>query len=166
MIKSLRVVAQFSIDSDVDKQNSFKLLRRIIHIFSKQSFRKLVNVPMEILFLIRHKAGVASNRMNYDNNTLDFVRFITEEVIPDDLLQALIIAETPPTYRPELLPILQRLLARGARMGSELSASLRRIKRARQVLDNSKEGPPVENESMPSYGIWAQMSEGTLLIEK
>ena len=125
-----------------------------------------MNVPMEILLLIRHKAGTAKNRINFDPNTLEFIQFITEEVIPDDLLQALIIAETSPTCRPELLPILHRLLARGTIMGSELSASLLRIKRARQMLDTSKDSAKVDNESVPVRGIWARMEEGLIAIEK
>jgi hypothetical protein len=166
MISSLRIIAKSSLDSDNNIQNSVKYLRRIIHIFSKSSFRKLVNVPKEVLLLIRHKAGTATSRINFDRNILEFIQFIAEEVIPDDLLQALIIAEASPTYRPELLPILHRLLERGTRLGSELSASLLRIKRARQMLEDSMDSPKDDIESAPTRGIWARMALGAVTIEK
>lgn len=165
MVASLRIIAKFSLDAN-DNKSSMKYMRRVIHIFSKSSFRKLVNVPLEILFFIRHTAGTATSSLAFDSKTLEFIQFLTEEVIPDDLLQALIIAETSPTLRPELLPILHRVLARGTSMGSELSASLLRIKRARQKLARVIDGPKVDSETVTACGVWAGMAEGTVTIEK
>ena len=170
MMTSLRTIAKSSLDSDDNEQNSIKLLHRIIHIFSKPSFRKLINVPMEILLLIRYKAGTATSSLIFDPKTLEFIQFLTEKVIPDDLLHALIVAESSPSFRPELLPILNRVLLRGSLMGSELSASLLRIKRARQLLEqasSNKDIPSsVDSESATVRGIWARMAEGAVTIEK
>ncbi len=168
MMSSLRLVAKSAIDSDDINHNSIHThhLRRIIYIFSKPSFRKLVNVPKEILHLIRHKAGSSTNGLIFDLKSFAFIQFITEEVIPDDLLQAFIMSETSPTYRPELLPILHRLLERGTLLGNELSASLHRIKRARQRFEQSMDSPINDIEAIPMRGIWARMAEGTLTIEK
>lgn len=166
MMTSLRLVAKSDLDSYENGQNSLHHIRRIIHIFSKPSFRKLVNVPKEILLLIRYKAGSATHGLMFDPKSLEFIQFLTEEVIPDDLLQALIIAETSPICRPELLPILCRVLARGMLLGSELSASLLRIKRARQRLEQTNDSPIINNELLPTRGIWARVADGTLAIEK
>jgi hypothetical protein len=166
MMTRLRLVAKFDLDSDDHGQNSLQYVRRIIHIFSKPTFRKLVNVPKEILLLIRYKAGSAKSGSMFDPKALEFIQFLTEEVMPDDLLQALIIAETSPIYRPELLPILCRVVARGMLLGSELSASLLRIKRARQRLEQSKDSLIINNELLSTRGIWARLAEGTLAIEK
>ena len=75
-------------------------------------------------------------------------------------------SETSPTYRPELLPILHRVLERGTVLGNELSASLLKIKRARQRYDQSMDSPNNEIEANPLRGIWARLAEGTLTIEK
>ena len=168
MMSSLRLIAKSTIDSDDFNLNSIHTqhLRRIVNIFSKPSFRKLVNVPNEILHLIRHKAGSSSNGLIFDLESFAFIQFITEEVIPDDLLQAFIMSETSPTYRPELLPILHRVLERGTVLGNELSASLLKIKRARQRYDQSMDSPNNDIEANPLRGIWDRLAEGTLTIEK
>jgi hypothetical protein len=161
VLTNLRIIAKSAIDSDDYAQ----LLRRIIRIYSKSSFRKLVDVPKELIALIQHKAGIST--IDYDSEVLEFVLFLTDEVIPSDLLRAFVLGEASPIVLPELLLIIKRVLARGILFGGEISSSLLRIKVARQRLEVAIDGTnPNGGNKTQMNGIWARMADGTLMIEK
>lgn len=172
IVKTLRNIAKTSSLSDENKQSSIQILRRVVHIYSKKSFRKFVDVPKEILRLIAHNSEIGQSSLTAGSKSLDFIRFLSDETTPDDLLRALILQEQDPIYQPELFPIVQKLLVRGALMGNELSTSLLQIKRARKKLELPESQPTHNNNDdddhvqTASMGIWARMGTGSLSIEK
>jgi hypothetical protein len=168
MVKSLRQIAKSALDSDENQQNSTLILRRVVRIYSKPYFRKLVDVPKELLFLIKHKAEDATSRLMSYPKAMTFIEFLVDEAFPSDLLKALTLGEKYPIHQPELLPFLNKVLIRGALLGSELSVSLLRIKRARQRLEQPESSSTTNNniDQPPKWGIWTSMASGVLNIDK
>jgi hypothetical protein len=169
VVNKLRLVATSSLDVNDEKNwGPVKLLRRIIRLYSKASFRKFVDVPTEMLLLVQHKAGNSTATMTCNPFLLEFIQFLTEEAIPGDILKALLLLNECPIHQPELLPMLRKVLKRGAELGSEVSSSLLRIRQARKRLDHSDHTTSLVTDVIlaPGRSIWTCMATGTLLIDK
>jgi hypothetical protein len=168
IVNSIRQIAKSALDSDDNQQNFIQILRRVIHIYSKPYFRKHIEVPKELLLLIQHKAGNVTIRWTSDGKVLTFLQFLIDEAIPDDVLKSLAIGETSPLNQPELLPLIKKILIRGALLGTEMSSSLLRIRRARQRLQQPESSPTNAHntDKIPKCGIWTSMATGVLTVEK
>jgi hypothetical protein len=162
----------YAVDADDgSRQTAARTLQRILRLYSKSSFRQFVDVPAELVSLIEHRAGERTSSITSEPKALDLIQFLAEEAIPGDILKALVLCDSSPCFQPELLPVLHKVLARGASTGSELSASLLRIKRARLRLGqlstlDSDSRPSDEYDPVSKRSIWKSMATGMVAMEK
>jgi hypothetical protein len=102
--------------------------------------------------------------------SLEVIRFLSEEALPNDLLAALSICCSSPMFQPELVPILKQLLSRGASSGTELSAALLKVKRARQrlgILPGQRSSADSDHNVDGVKGtVWRAMALGQIVIDK
>jgi len=167
VLKEIRIVGEHSLDAvdDESKQLAARVLRRILRLYERPAFRRVANVPGELLRFFLHVSGKSSMDIT-EPKVLEFLRFVAGDAIPRDVLRGLSMVEGPPQFQPELFPVLQTLLTRGASSGNELSASLLRIKQSRQRLDDRMDE---NSDNLPGDGsqsIWKQMSSGMVAMEK
>lgn len=174
VLQQLRLVGQYAVDAcDGDKQSAARILKRVFRLYSKSSFRQFVDVPAEFVRLIEHRAGKASSSIALNSRVLELIQFFAEEATPGDVLNALALGDSMQSYQPELLPILKKILTRGAATGSELSASLLRIKRARLRLGQlsnigmkSARSPSTDDDPCCNRRVWKSMATGMLAMDK
>ena len=181
VLKQVRLIGLYSLDAEDDesKQIASKMLKRILRLYEKSTFRRVVDVPGELLRFLEHRAGKDSIDVA-ELEVLELIQFLGEEAIPGDVLQSLNMIETLASFQPDVFPVLHTLLARGASSGNDLSASLLRIKQSRRRRNG---GPLSAAPSLgPSGGeyfdgdhysssaggqsIWKNMSSGMVAIEK
>jgi hypothetical protein len=172
VLQQLRLVGLLSLDEQLDgKPNATRNLRRILRLYSKAAFRQFFKVPTELVRLIEHRTETGKHaNILAQPHALEVIRFLAEEALPNDLLAALSICCSNATCQPELVPILKQVLSRGASSGTELSAALLKVKRARQRL-GILHGPGSSAESDHNVDgikgtVWRAMALGQLVIDK
>jgi hypothetical protein len=176
ILKELRIVGLNAVDAEEgSRQSAAKFLRRILRLYSKTSFRRFVDVPAELVRLVEHSAGETMTNIMANKKALELIQFLSEEATPRDMLNALAIIDPSASFQHELLPVLNKILARGAATGSELSASLLRIKRARLRLgqlspvDTKSDRHPStddDDDRSSKLSVWKSMAMGMLIIDK
>jgi hypothetical protein len=172
VLEQLRVVGLLSLDEELDgKPTATRNLRRILRLYSKAAFRQFFEVPTELVRLIEHRTETGKHSNIFAQpRALEVTRFLAEEALPSDLLAALSICCSNPMYQPELVPILKQLLSRGASSGTELSAALLKVKRARQRLGilpgHGSSADSGHNVDDIKDTVWRAMSLGQLVIDK
>lgn len=168
MLEEVRLIGLHALDAgEEDRKGAAKTLLRILRLFEKSTFRRVVDVPGELLQFFEHRAGKSSVDVS-ESNVLELVGFAAEEAIPSDVLKGLSMVNAPPSFQPALFPVLHTVLKRGASSGNELSASLLRIKQSRRRLDGRLESPVEEQGGIDfvTQKIWKKMSSGMVAIEK
>ena len=173
--KQVRLVGLYSLDAEDDesKQVASKTLKRILRLYEKTAFRRVVDVPGELLRFLEHRADKPSQSMDIrESKVLELVQFFAEEAIPVDVLKTLSMIESLAGFQPDIFPSLHTLLARGASSGNELSASLLRIKQSRRRLhgDGLSSAPPGDedagSDTHAEQSIWKSMAAGLVAMEK
>lgn len=170
VLKQIRLVGLYSLDAadDESQQVAARTLKRILRLYEKSAFRRVVDVPGELLKFLEHRAGKRLVDIT-EPNVLELIQFFAEEAIPEDVLRAMSMDKPPANFQPEIFPVLHTLLSRGASSGSELSASLLRIRRSRQRLGGRLSVPSVDDspdDDSTSQSIWKNMSTGMVAIGK
>lgn len=168
-VKQLRLLATMSLDES--RGGLLQMLRRIVRLYSKLSFRKCADVPSELLFLIQYRARDFKEPLISSPAVLELIQFLADEAISEDILQSLFIGlkDTDPSFEPEMVIIIQKLLMRGIVLGHELSSSLYRIRQARKRLVEESELYAASTAGLRptgDLGIWTRMTSGTLTMEK
>lgn len=176
----MRQIGLQAVDEASDSAKSddgFHLLKRVLksfHALSTSDFetcRESIEVSNELLALLQKwkdniKSDTTSKKM------LPLIDFMIQESSPHDVLGALMLWSAENDLGPDLYQQLHTLLRRGVQYSArqELSGFLLRLKQMRgeytrenKVLQTDE--PVVANEAV-SGGIWAQMSIGTLAIDK
>jgi hypothetical protein len=167
VVRQMRLLASISLG---ESQGGFaQMLRRIVRLYSKSSFQKIVDVPSELLQLIRHRGRDSLASLTSSPAVLELIEFLTKEAIAGDVLHALFVGMNvaDPKFEPEMVSIIQKLLVRGASLGFELSSSLYRIRQAKKRLEEESELNAVSTTGLDrALGIWARMAGGTLAMGK
>jgi hypothetical protein len=172
VLEQLRLVGFSSLDEDVENNPSAaRNLRRILRHFSKSSFRQLFDVPAEMASLVEH--GAKTLGPSKQSNVHQVVQFFADESAPSDLLAALSISYSSELFQPDLVAIVRKVVTRGSSLENELSASLLKVKRARQRLGliaqdrGDVDSNDVMNDAAASAsGVWAGMAGGLVTIDK
>ena len=170
VLQKVRQIGLLALDlgGKQNREEGNKTLKRVLRLFEKPTFRRVVDVPGELVTFFQHRAGNSLADVT-ESHVLELVGFFAEEAIPGDVLQALSMIDVPPGFHPELSPILHTLLQRGALSGNELSASLLRIKQSRRRLEgrlDSHVDEPSSGGNVVCQKIWNKMASGMLVIEK
>lgn len=177
VLKQLRYIALHALDAvENSTANATRNLRRILRLYTKDSFREFVDVPVELVRLVGHRSG-GENALNDDSmdssKWLELVRFLAEEADPADFLAALAMLETLPSNYSDIIPMLKEVLSRGASTSTELSSSLSKIRRARLRLgDLSRNDTAVDQAlvdgttQISSMSVWKGVATGILDLDK
>jgi hypothetical protein len=168
VVQQMQLLAIMSLN---ESQRGFvQMLRRIVRLYSKASFRKFVNVPSELLLMLRYHGRNSTTTLTSNPSVVELIQFLTEEAISGDVLQAMFISmkDAGPAFEPEMVAIIQKLLVRGAVLGHELSSSLHRIRQAKKRLEEELEVNAASTGlvNAPVLGIWTRMASGTLPMDK
>ena len=170
MLKVVRRIGLLALDlgEKHGRKAGNKTFKRVLRLFEKPAFRRVVDVPRELFNFLKHRAGKSEVDCSV-SHVLELVGFVAEEAIPSDVLKCMTMIDAPPSFHPELFPVLHTLLRRGASVGNELSASLLRIKQSRLRIEGRLESQVDETGSgvdVVSQKIWKKMASGMIAIEK
>ena len=170
VLKVVRRIGLLALDlsEKQDRKAGNKTFKRVLRLFEKASFRRLVDVPRELFNFLKHRAGKSVVDCAV-SHVLELVEFVAEEAIPSDVLKCMTMIDAPLSFHPELFPVLHTLLSRGASVGNELSASLLRIKQSRRRIGGRLDSQVEETDSggdVVGQKIWKKMASGLISIEK
>ena len=167
------------------------ILKRIIRLYNKASTssstplaaQNVIDVPHELLQLLEHPhqaANDGSSNVEAPINKMSLIRFLSQQAVPTDLLEALSrwFAQNLDSHL-DLYPILQTILHRGLQGSpdNELSGSLLRLRQARARL-RKLQPSSVDSQIIASMkaenvclsdcrrDLWKNMSKGKLTIAK
>jgi hypothetical protein len=174
VVIQLRIIGRQAVEGKtMIKEESNKTLRRILRLFEKTSFRDFADVSVEISTLIRIRSQNRVDGNSPEPQHLALIQYFADEAIPGDVLKALASEHSSSSHHAELLPSLRTLLSRGAATGSELSASLLRIKKARQMIENRPASLDFARAEVSDLdfasnkqSIWKRMSSGMVTMDK
>ena len=151
------------------------MLRRILRLYSKPSFRLAYSVHEELLGLLDYvsNGGADSGGTHPAVQLHGFLQFLSEEAQPVDLLTALAEHHPSPEFQPEVISILHTILIRGTVDATELSSSLLHIQQARQQIKELKvpqvvsDGQlSIDSDHSVKQSIWKAASIGMVEVEK
>lgn len=156
----------------MSKVNANRMLRRILRLYSKESFRGEFNVHDEVHRLVSVVVNEQKTEdVTSDPQTLEIVQFLGDEANPGDVLTAIGRTASNPLHQPEMIPLLHTILSRGASSATELSSSLLRIQQARQERTDLPMVRSVgqlseDSECSAKQSVWKSMSIGMVSLEK
>lgn len=168
----LRIVGRKIMSS---KLTAPTLLRRVLRLYGKPSFRDVYSVHEELLGLLEYvsKGGDDSDGTHPALQLHRFLQFLSEEAQPLDLLTALTKHQPSPDFQPEIVSILHTILSRGTADANELSSSLLQIQQARQQIKELKvpqvvsEGQlSIDSDHSAKQTIWKLVEIGMVEVEK
>jgi hypothetical protein len=163
-----------AVDGETPFERGFarRTLKRILRLFRKATTgssteaRQSLNVPLELLKLLDHKASQSNSNAGFAE-VKRLIEFLADEAMPNHILEALVLWSKLTVTDIDIFPILQTILRRAAHaaMNSELSGSLLRLRRARLFLNDSKTTTETDDDDA-SESIWKRMSNGMLTVAK
>jgi len=159
------------------KKQAARILKRIIRLHHKASMKeslsanRLCNISDELLHLLEHR----KNHIGGMSSPKKLIDFFADEADPSDVLQTLSTWTTSSETTMDTIPVLHKILSRGAHasMSSELSGSLLSLKRARlRMNEDTDSGDATESSehtgaagtSEPS--TWKKMASGMVVVAK